>query len=1277
MFKRKLRKLMRDPKSFFADMAIKRRHSTDILKPKELSGNYQYTIVSAVYNVGRYLNEYIESVTKQHLDFKKHIHLILVDDGSTDNSAAIIKKWQNEYPENIQYLYKENGGQASARNMGMQYVKTDWVTFADPDDILDLSYFKHIDSFAHKQKDNDIVMLCNNFIFYFDDINTYKDSHPLKYRFSKGDVVHPVNNLGKNMQLAVNSAIFKSSIILNNKITFNDKIKPNFEDAHFIGSYLSGFDKGNVGFISKAKYYYRKRSDGTSTLDTSWEKKGLYNDVLVHGCLDMFSQYINTQGQVPKYIQRTVLYHLMWYFKRLVNNEQKLAFLTDDEKNRFKELLWELFENIDNETIMEFELAGCWFYHKVALLGLFKQTDPTFQIAYIESIDKIKGMIELRYFTKNIGLEAFNIDGLDVIPYYVKSINHKLLDNTFVIERRIWLPFTDKQQKNKGNLKVLISNIPTRISLGGKQYYKGVLYNQILAHFASQKPKYKIDKKYQNAWLLMDRDTHADDNAEHLYRYIKKNHPEQDIYFVLAASANDWQRLAAEEFNMLAFGSEEHEVALRSCSKLISSHIDKYISNYLGPKMMADRHFVFLQHGITKDDLSGWLNSKENIDCLITATPDEYNSFTEDGSAYKLTQKNIALTGFPRHDALLLGKKHEERLIVIMPTWRKTLVGNALKNGDERELNPDFITSEFAIHWLGVLNSPSLKSLTEKYNFKVAFYPHPLIEPFKALLNVPEYVEVMSNSTTSIQEVFSRASMMITDYSSVAFDMAILDKPIIYYQFDEQSFFNGGHSYTKGYYDYRKHGFGPVVTEQEELFFELENLLINDGRPSQEILNRIANTFPYRDGLCCERVYQAIIKLDAPLDSKININILSILAEQASLAKNWELAASRWEQYFELVGHEQTSLSQQEYLKESIFELTIRKQQALREQGRFIEARSVLISLSSVYDPSKQRTLLEQKSLLAYACRQWDKAIEYWHSLGATRDNDKYAIALAEAQHIERLKALLDYSDKSSNYEHALISIANRDWDNATLYLKNTLSEQLDLNSQVQTHLLLVKSYRHSGHYEEALIILKNIFENNTTINEYYYECFYERLIVNFITGKFKNCKEQLNTISDHIDQLPADILAIALDTYYQLKENDYAQSIIDKIEKDSARWKQCLPTIGNIYISLRKWDAAELIFEQLRDRKENVNSHLLKVYIEQGKIRKALELIDAFGFEPSNISEWSTCAELYSLVGRWNDAAKAWHYIIVNFRNSDITQHAWSNLRHAQMICELREKQL
>ncbi|EOK1059916.1 glycosyltransferase family A protein, partial [Campylobacter jejuni] len=111
-------------------------------KPKKYKAYNKYVIVSAVYNVEKYLDDFFKSIINQRLDFKNNIHLICVDDGSTDNSANIIKKYQKKYPKNIIYLYKENGGQASARNLGLKYLKENdlnipWVTFTDPDDFLD------------------------------------------------------------------------------------------------------------------------------------------------------------------------------------------------------------------------------------------------------------------------------------------------------------------------------------------------------------------------------------------------------------------------------------------------------------------------------------------------------------------------------------------------------------------------------------------------------------------------------------------------------------------------------------------------------------------------------------------------------------------------------------------------------------------------------------------------------------------------------------------------------------------------------------------------------------------------------------------------------------------------------------------------------------------------------------------------------------------------------------------------------------------------------------
>lgn len=91
-------------------------------------------LVSALinnYNYGRFIGEAIESILNQTY---KNIELIIVDDGSTDYSREVIKKYVKEYPEKIIAVYKENGGQASAFNRGFELAKGEIICFLDSDD---------------------------------------------------------------------------------------------------------------------------------------------------------------------------------------------------------------------------------------------------------------------------------------------------------------------------------------------------------------------------------------------------------------------------------------------------------------------------------------------------------------------------------------------------------------------------------------------------------------------------------------------------------------------------------------------------------------------------------------------------------------------------------------------------------------------------------------------------------------------------------------------------------------------------------------------------------------------------------------------------------------------------------------------------------------------------------------------------------------------------------------------------------------------------------------
>ena len=883
ILKRRIDKLKRDPKGFIGSSYKKRSEQIISKNPIKHSGNNNFTIISAVYNVEKYLDDYFKSLIGQRLSFKKHIQLILVDDGSVDNSAEIIKKWQKKYPNNISYFYKDNGGQASARNLGIEYIRTEWVTFIDPDDFLSDNYFLELDRFI--ESDPNMILIGCPLTLYFENDNKFIDRHPLNYRFKKGSKIYPISNLEDKLQLSVSTALFNANGI--NKIRFNEDIKPNFEDAKFVADYLlENFDK-KIGFIDNVSYFYRKRSDGTSTLDQAWKNPLLFSDVLSKGCLDLLESTKDRLGYVPKYSQRTVLYHLAWYFKYIVNKDSSLNILSENEKNDFLNLLLNIFLYIESDTIMDFELAGTWFLQRVAWLGFLKGEKPSFQTVYVENIDREKEMILLSYFTYFNTLENIKINGDDIIPAFAKTKRYDFLDKTYVNERRIWVSYKDKSHQD--NIEVVIDKKQSVLSLQGKKYRNGVSIKKISDRFKTK--KYSSDN---DIWLLMDRDTQADDNAEHLYRYIKNNYPEKKIYFALSKDSYDWERLEQDNFNLLDFGSPHFEEILKKAGKLISSHLDRYINDYFGDGFEYSKKFVFLQHGVTQNDLSSWVNSKKNLQCFITSTNDEYSAISGSNTRYNLSKKEVFLTGFPRHDQLIAGNRLDSNTILIMPTWRQSIVGEVTVS-NTRTINPDFIETDYAIHWQNLLNSDELKELTQKFNYKVIFAPHLNIEPYLEVLTIPDYIGVWKSIDGSIQQLFQHSKLIITDYSSVHFEMAILNKAVLYYQFDKDSFFDAGHVFAPGYFSYEKDGFGPVVTEEVELLLELEKILSNNGEPLEPYATRIQDTFAYRDTKNCERVYEAILELDRLDTSEVSVDTIMEYAQQAITHEAWDLALERIE----------------------------------------------------------------------------------------------------------------------------------------------------------------------------------------------------------------------------------------------------------------------------------------------------------------------------------------------------------------------------------------------
>lgn len=344
-----------------------------------------------------------------------------------------------------------------------------------------------------------------------------------------------------------------------------------------------------------------------------------------------------------------------------------------------------------------------------------------------------------------------------------------------------------------------------------------------------------------------------------MFRYLCANpDPTVEPYFVVNKDTQDYVEMRKLGKVVEPF-SWKHKLLFLLNEFSLSSQANKPVINpfgkleYLYRDIIYDKKLVFLQHGVTKDNQSKWLNKyNRNLFGFIVSTKPEYDSaFTYD----YLSGKNIWLTGMPRYDRLV----HDERkYVTVMPTWRKSLSSGTDARG-VWQLGKEFQESEYFHFYDDLLNNEKLLGAAEKYGYTICFMPHPnTIDGLHMFRHDPR-VKFM-DSSYSYKDIFAQTDLMITDYSSVAFDFAYLRKPIVYSQFDRDSFFSGAHSYTEGYFDYERDGFGEVEHTLDGTVERIIEYMADSCQMKEEYRKRMDETFAFNDRNCSKRVYERIIE---------------------------------------------------------------------------------------------------------------------------------------------------------------------------------------------------------------------------------------------------------------------------------------------------------------------------------------------------------------------------------------------------------------------------------
>lgn len=361
--------------------------------------------------------------------------------------------------------------------------------------------------------------------------------------------------------------------------------------------------------------------------------------------------------------------------------------------------------------------------------------------------------------------------------------------------------------------------------------------------------------------LVSEKRREARDNGYYMFKYLREKKKEEvEAYYVLTKDSADYNKVKTIG-NVVDYNSFNHYLLYFGASCLMYCQTDSTPNeeirgraryNFLRRK---DQVRVYLTHGICKDDVESSYNyRKAGYHIFICGAKPEYDYYK---ALYAYPEKNIALTGLCRYDGLADFNVNPKQ-ILIMPTFRKWLrTSDSAKRVATDEENLMMQESVFFKSYIALLNNDKIVKFLADNDLTLLFYLHYTIQPYTELFRrhvKNAKVLVCGRENYDVQELLKTSSILVTDYSSVAFDFAYMKKPVAYFQFDYERYRN--QHYKEGWFNYERDGLGPVLYEEGELIKWLLQKAISPTMEAQ-YLNKIHSFYNYFDDNNSKRVYEA------------------------------------------------------------------------------------------------------------------------------------------------------------------------------------------------------------------------------------------------------------------------------------------------------------------------------------------------------------------------------------------------------------------------------------
>jgi CDP-glycerol glycerophosphotransferase len=373
--------------------------------------------------------------------------------------------------------------------------------------------------------------------------------------------------------------------------------------------------------------------------------------------------------------------------------------------------------------------------------------------------------------------------------------------------------------------------------------------------------KLYLNLRGKKLWVFSEGMESARDNAFCLYQYTRKTHPSLNAYYAIDKKSKDFLQVKPYG-NIINYGSMKHWVFYLSATKNISNHKsaspNSAIFYILHAYRIINGNRIFLQHGITMNNVDYLHYSKTNFELFVCGAVQEYKYVSEN---FGYPRDRVAKLGFPRFDSLI--DESNKNQIVIMPTWREWL-GRSV-NGFGKAY--DFIQSNYYKTYQSLLNDSDFCSLLERKDAVVYFYLHANMQRYtQEFTTVSKRIKIVDQNSYDIRMLLRESRVMVSDYSSVTIDFAYMSKPVIYYQFDETEY-RRRHN-AAGYFSYANNGFGPITKTAKTTVQQLEKYINSDYKVEYKYMANGDKFFGVKDQKNSDRVFNKIIEMESNIGSK-------------------------------------------------------------------------------------------------------------------------------------------------------------------------------------------------------------------------------------------------------------------------------------------------------------------------------------------------------------------------------------------------------------------------